>query len=77
MGVYSDQVGIQRRPPHGEDGCDVFEDAAALDDQGRSDARSELSLLAADCSVNELTDEIGVAVVPGVLLNHVDVDPPE
>ena len=35
------------------------------------------SPLPADFSVNELTDQVRVAVVPGVLLNHVNVDPPE
>src|SRR5579872_1165876 len=33
--------------------------------------------LAADLAVDDLADEVGVAVVPGVLLDHVEVDPAE
>jgi hypothetical protein len=41
--------------------------------------RSDLAAgpLAADLSVDELTDEVRMAVVARVLLNHVNVDPPE
>ena len=43
-----------------------------LDASGRFSWR-----LATDGPVDKLSDQIRVTVVPGVLLNHVDVDPPQ
>src|SRR5579872_7555404 len=44
--------------------------------RNRGPASAE-ALLAAHRPVDELADEVGVPVVPGVLLDHVGVDPPQ